>query len=134
MEPSGPPDAAAMRAYADELREMFQQLTDAGMELHARARAVQITEKSPDGLVAVTVGARGDLVRIDLDPRIYRRPDARHLADTITETARRAAAKALERVTEILEPVIPAEELQAHLDGDIETALTRLADRMEGRS
>lgn len=134
MEPNGPPDAAAMRAYADELREMFQQLTDAGMELHARARAVQITEKSPDGLVAVTVGARGDLVRIDLDPRIYRRPDARHLADTITETARRAAAKALERVTEILEPVIPAEELQAHLDGDIETALTRLADRMEGRS
>ncbi|WP_336204534.1 YbaB/EbfC family nucleoid-associated protein [Nonomuraea sp. LPB2021202275-12-8] len=133
MESLGHPDAAAMRAYADELRGMFQQIQDAGMELHAEARAVQITEKSSDGLVSVTVGARGELVRLDLDPRIYRRPDARHLADTITETTRRAAARAQERITEIFEPVIPPEELKAHLDGDLETALTQLADRMEGR-
>ncbi|MBE1586948.1 YbaB/EbfC family nucleoid-associated protein [Nonomuraea angiospora] len=121
-----------MRAYADELRDMFRQIQDAGMELHAQARAVQFTEKSRDGLVSVTVGPRGELVRLDLDPRIYRRPEARQLADTIVETAQRAAAGARERVTEILEPVIPRAELEAHLDGDVETALTQLAERMEG--
>ncbi|MEW1837921.1 YbaB/EbfC family nucleoid-associated protein [Nonomuraea angiospora] len=121
-----------MRAYADELRDMFRQIQDAGMELHAQARAVQVTEKSRDGLVSVTVGPRGELIRLDLDPRIYRRPEARQLADTIVETAQRAAAGARERITEILEPVIPRAELEAHLDGDVETALTQLAERMEG--
>jgi DNA-binding protein YbaB len=133
MESLGQPDAAAMRAYADELRDMFRQIQDAGLELHAEARAVQITETSRDGLVSVTVGARGELVRLDLDPRIYRRPDARRLADTITETAQRAVARAQERVMEIFEPVIPRADLKAHLDGDLETALTRLADRMGGK-
>ncbi|MFG1945202.1 YbaB/EbfC family nucleoid-associated protein [Nonomuraea sp. NPDC048826] len=134
MESLGPPDAAAMRAYADELRDMFRRIQDDGMELHARAREVQVTEKSRDGLVSVTVGARGELVRLDLDPRIYRRPDARHLADSITETTRRATARARERVTEIFEPVIPRAEFEAHLDGDVEAAMARLADRMEGRA
>jgi DNA-binding protein YbaB len=121
-----------MRAYADELREMFRQIQDAGVELHAKARAVQVTETSRDGLVSVTVGSRGELVRVDIDPRVYRRPDARHLADSITETARRATERAQERVTEIFEPVIPREEFKAHLDGDLDTVLARLADRMGG--
>ncbi|MEV0232512.1 YbaB/EbfC family nucleoid-associated protein [Nonomuraea sp. NPDC050786] len=133
MESLDRPDAAAMRAYADELRDMFRQIQDAGVELHAQARAVQVTEKSRDGLVSVTVGPRGELVRLDLDPRIYRRPDARQLADTIVETAERAAAKARERIEEILEPVIPRAELEAHLDGDLETAMAQLAERMGGR-
>nr|WP_311131917.1 YbaB/EbfC family nucleoid-associated protein [Nonomuraea gerenzanensis] len=121
-----------MRAYADELREMFTQLQDKGLELHTKAKAVQATETSRDGLVSVTVGARGELIRLDLDPRIYRRPDARALADTIAETARRAAETARERVIEIFEPVIPADHFRAHLDGDVETVLARLADGMGG--
>jgi DNA-binding protein YbaB len=134
MELHGPPDAAALRAYADELREMFRRIQESSMELHAQAREVQITEKSRDGLISVTVGARGEVVRLDIYPRVYRRPDARLLADTIVETIHRAAARARERVTEIFEPVIPREEFEAHLDGDIETAMARLADRMEGRA
>lgn len=126
------PDVAGMRAYADELRDMFRQIQDAGVELHAQAKAVQVTETSRDGLVSVTVGSRGELVRVDIDPRIYRRPDARHLADSITETARRATERAQERITEIFEPVIPRDEFKAHLDGDMETVLARLADRMGG--
>ncbi|MGI5273999.1 YbaB/EbfC family nucleoid-associated protein [Nonomuraea sp. CA-218870] len=123
-----------MRAYADELREMFRQIQDSGLELHARAKTVQITEKSRDGLVSVTVNVRGELVRLDLDPRVYRRPDARMLADTITQTTHRAVARARERVMEIFEPVIPRAEFQAHLDGDVEAAMARLADRMEGKA
>ncbi|TYB56155.1 YbaB/EbfC family nucleoid-associated protein [Nonomuraea sp. PA05] len=126
------PDVAAMRAYADELREMFTRLQDEGLELHAKARAVQATETSRDGLVSVTVGARGELIRLDLDPRIYRRPDARALADTIAETAHKAAEAAQRRVIEIFEPVIPPDHFKAHLDGDVETVLSRLAEDMGG--
>ncbi|MEV4475602.1 YbaB/EbfC family nucleoid-associated protein [Nonomuraea salmonea] len=126
------PDVAAMRAYADELRETFTRLQDEGLELHAKARAVQVTETSRDGLVSVTVGPRGDLIRLDLDPRIYRRPDARALADTIAETAHRAAAAAQERVMEIFEPVIPPDQFKAHLEGDVEAVMARLIDDMGG--
>ncbi|MEU8399779.1 YbaB/EbfC family nucleoid-associated protein [Nonomuraea sp. NPDC048892] len=125
------PDVAGVRAYADELREMFTRLQDQGLELHTRARAVQVTETSPDGLVSVTVGSRGELIRIDLDPRIYRRPDARGLADTIVTTAQRAAATARERIVEIFAPVIPPEQFQAHLDGDVEAVLSQLAGGAE---
>lgn len=125
------PDVAGVRAYADELREMFTRLQEEGLELHTRARAVQVTETSPDGLVSVTVGSRGELVRIDLDPRIYRRPDARGLADTIVATGQRAAATARERIVEIFAPVIPPEQFQAHLDGDVEAVLSQLAGGAE---
>ncbi|MEU7854989.1 YbaB/EbfC family nucleoid-associated protein [Nonomuraea sp. NPDC049141] len=113
---------------------MFKRIQNASAELHAEAKAVQVTETSRDGQVSVTVGARGELVRLDLDPRIYRRPDARYLADTIAETAQRAAARAQERVTEIFEPVIPAEEFKAHLEGDLEAVMARFAERMGGAS
>ncbi|MDF2711163.1 MAG: hypothetical protein K0R62_6815 [Nonomuraea muscovyensis] len=121
-----------MQAYAEELRSMFMRMQDEALDLHKKARAVQVTETSRDGLVSATVGPRGDLVRLDIDPRVYRRPDSRHLADTITETVGRAAAKARERVVEIFEPVIPPEQMAAHIDGDIETVMRQLAERMTG--
>jgi len=132
MGASEQPDVAAMRAYADELRETFTRLQERGLELHAKAKAVQVTETSGDGLVSVTVGPRGDLIRLDLDPRIYRRPDARALADTIADTARKAAEAAQKRVMEIFEPVIPPEQFQAHLDGDVEAVMAQLVDGIGG--
>ncbi|MEU8248780.1 YbaB/EbfC family nucleoid-associated protein [Nonomuraea sp. NPDC048916] len=122
-----------MEAYAEELRAMFMRMQEEALELHERARAVRVTETSPDALVSATVGARGDLIRLDIDPRIYRRPDSRQLADSITATIARATAKARERVVEIFAPLIPPEQMEAHIEGDIETAMRQLADRMTGK-
>lgn len=132
MESFGRGDAAGLQAYAEELRTTFMRLQDEGAELHAKARAVQATETSRDGLVSVTVGSRGELVRLDIDPRVYRRPDARALADSITETVQRAAAKAQERIIEVFEPLIPAAQMKTHLTGDLESLMAQLADQMEG--
>ncbi len=126
-------DLAGMRAYADELQNRFQELATEGPKLHEQARAVQVTEKSPDGLVAATVGSRGELIRLDLDPRIYRRPDSRELADTITDTIKAAGVKAQEEVLEVFEPLIPREELQLHMDGNLEGVLERMTDQMLGK-
>lgn len=136
MQPMGSSEhseLAGMRAYAEELQSRFQRLTTEGPALHERARAVQVTEKSPDGLISATVGARGELIRLDLDPRIYRHPDSRELADTITETIKAAGESAQEQVLELFEPLIPREEFQLHMDGDLEGVLERMSDQMLGK-
>ncbi|MGW5683886.1 YbaB/EbfC family nucleoid-associated protein [Nonomuraea sp. NPDC003754] len=133
MESFGERDPAGLQAYADELRATFMRLQEDGAELHAKAKAVQVSAKSRDGLVSVTVGSRGELIRLDIDPRIYRHPDARGLADTITETVHQAAAKAREQIIEVFSPLIPVDQMEAHLEGDLETVLAQLADQMGGR-
>ncbi|SDH00805.1 Conserved DNA-binding protein YbaB [Sinosporangium album] len=126
-------DAAGLQAYADELRSAFMKMQGEARTLHQQARAIQVTETSRDGLVSATVGVRGDLIRLDLDPRIFRRPDARGLADTITETLRRASAKAADAVVELFEPLAPAEQVRAQLDGDLDAMMGHLADQMAGK-
>lgn len=126
-------DVAGMRAYAEELQGRFQKLVAEGPKLQDRARAVQVTEKSPDGLISATVGARGELIRLDLDPRIYRHPDSRELADTITDTIKAAGEKAKEQVVEVFETLVPREEMQQHMDGDMDSVLERMTTKMLGK-
>ncbi|MFI9550160.1 YbaB/EbfC family nucleoid-associated protein [Nonomuraea endophytica] len=121
-----------LQAYADELRATFQRMQREATDLNARAQAIRITEKSADGLVSATVTVRGELIRLDLDPRVFRRPDARGLADTITDTVRRACAKAVDELVALFEPVVPPEQFRAHLDGDLETVLDQLSGPLPG--
>lgn len=125
-------DADALRTYVEELRANFLRLQNESRAFHDRARAVQVVEQSPGGLVTVTVGARGDLIRLELDPRALRRTDSQTLADLITETVHRAAAKAQDQVVEIFEPLIPAAQMRAQLEGDLDAGLWQLTERMKG--
>ena len=127
------PQNAALQAHADELRADFQRLMAEGPAVAARAREVVVTRKSRDGLVSVTVGPRGDLVHLDIDPRVFRRPDSRGLADAIVETVQAAAAEAQEQVVETLSTVIPRDAVEAQLSGDLEGYLGSLTDRMFGK-
>lgn len=133
MEATRRPDSAGLAALVEGLRATAERLAGEGPELQRRARAVQVTEKSRDGLVTVTVGARGELIRLDLDPRIYRRPDSRELADTITSAIHRAAAAAQERVLDVFEPLVPRETMALHLTGDTDEVVERTTARMLGR-
>ncbi|MFI7469626.1 YbaB/EbfC family nucleoid-associated protein [Nonomuraea sp. NPDC049646] len=125
-------DIVGLQAYADELRDTFMRMQRDVGELNARAQAVRVTERSADGLVSATVSVRGELIRLDLDPRLYRRPNARGLADTITDTIRRATAKALDELVDLFEPVVPPEQLRAHLEGDLEAVLDQLSGPLPG--
>jgi DNA-binding protein YbaB len=136
MQPSSRPDyrpnTAGMRAYADELEKRFRRLQEEGPKLHARARALQVTETSGDGLISATVGARGELIRLDIDPRIYRRPDARALANEITETIKKAGAKARDQVVELFATLVPREQVDAQLGGDSNALTELLRKQMRG--
>ncbi|MET9339122.1 MULTISPECIES: YbaB/EbfC family nucleoid-associated protein [unclassified Nonomuraea] len=125
-------DVVGLQAYADELRATFMRMQREATDLNARAQAIRVTEKSADGLVSATVSVRGELIRLDLDPRVFRRPDARGLADAITDTVRRAAAKAMDELLEVFQPVVPPEQLRAHLEGDLEAVLDQLSGPMPG--
>lgn len=127
------PRNAALQEQADQLRGDFQRMLTEGPEAAARARQITVTRKSRDGLVSVTVGPRGDLVQLDLDPRVYRRPDSRALAETIVETVQAAAVEAQEQVVEALSAALPREAVRAQLDGDIDGYLETMTDRMTGR-
>jgi DNA-binding protein YbaB len=136
MQPSNRPDyrpnIAGMRAYAEELEKRFWRLQEEGPKLQERARSLQVTEKSADGLISATVGARGELIRLDIDPRIYRRPDARALADDITETIKKAGAKARDEVVELFATLVPREQVDAQLGGDTNALTELLRKQMRG--
>lgn len=133
MEPTERPDVAGLAAVAESLRATAGRLATEGPALQQRARAVQVTETSRDGLVSVTVGSRGELLRLDIDPRVFRRPDSRALADSIADTIRSATAAAQERVLDVLEPLVPRTTMRRFLDGDPDAAVADVADQAYGR-
>lgn len=130
--PGNQPDIAGMQAYAKELEERFWRMQEEGPKIQQRARALQVTEKSSDGFVTATVGPRGDLINLEIDPRIYRRPDARKLADTITETIKKAGTKAQEEVIELFAPIVSRETMRAHIDGDMDKITEQMQRQMRG--
>jgi DNA-binding protein YbaB len=106
-----------MQTYAEQLMAEFQRTREQAAELRERLRTVTATVTSPDSLVTATVGPRGQLLRLDIDPRVYRRPNSRVLADAITTTVQRATVAAAAKVTELCQPgpPLPAEHLDAAL-------------------
>lgn len=113
-------DVARVQAQVERLQSHLEQLQDGHAELQRRLREVRVTVTSADELVTVTVDARGQLERLELDPRIYQRPDSRLLAATVTATIRQAAAEATARVIELTRPLIPEQVVRAHLDQDLD--------------
>jgi DNA-binding protein YbaB len=56
------------------------------------------TAESPDGLVEATVGLYGELVELEIDPRIYRTQDAAALAEQIRTAVNTAHESAQDQV------------------------------------
>jgi DNA-binding protein YbaB len=116
-------DVQAARRRAEGLLAAFEKVRDGHDELQRTLLSVTATATSPDGTVTVTVGPRGHVVRVDLDPRIYRRPDAARLAESVTETIQRATAAATAQVLALARPYLPDPALQADLRFDFARVL-----------
>lgn len=111
-------DLTPLRAQAEELMAQFERMRSGYGELQQKLRAVKGTATSSDGYVTATVGPRGQLLKLELDPRIYRRPNSRELASTITKTVQEATAKAQNAVEELCKPFVPDSQFQAHMNFD----------------
>ena len=125
-------DLEGLRQQMEELSQEFDRMRSGATDLQQRVSEIEVTERSADGHVTATVGPRGQLVRLVLDPRLYRNPDSVRLADTITETVQVAAEKAIAQVTELCEALVPAEDVAAHMNVDLDGILSRLDHRLPG--
>ncbi len=116
---------ANLRAKLEAMMEDYYKLRDGLKEFQQAAQRLQVTASSPDGYIKATVGPRGQLIRLELDPRIYRQPNSRALAQSIVETVQRAATEAADKLADMVKPFMPAEELQAHMKLDFDGMLKR---------
>lgn len=98
----------ALRARFDEVFSQYQRLRSGMDELQQRLAELRITAESDDGLVRATVGPRGQLISLELDPRIYRRADPDELAEKITDTVRRATDQSVDQVQQVMSGYLPA--------------------------
>lgn len=120
-----PDSLPGIRAYAEQVRKTLDNLRGGFNEMRAEMNAVKTTVKSPDGYVTATVGPRGQLVKLELDPRIYRKPDAGKLATDITETLHKAAKQAQEKLHEITERYAPGMDIASSTQGDFKSRANR---------
>ncbi|MGN9915482.1 YbaB/EbfC family nucleoid-associated protein [Micromonospora palomenae] len=98
----------ALRARFDEVYGQYRQLRSGLDELQTRLAELQITERSDDGQVTATVGARGELIAVELSPAVYQTRDARALSRKITTTVHRATAAAVAATQELVAGYLPA--------------------------
>jgi DNA-binding protein YbaB len=82
-----------------------------------KLRAVTGTAWSPDRLIRIVVGPRGQLVELDIDPRVYRNPNSKALAAAILATARLAVEDAAGQVRKIIETAVPSDLRAGRLGG-----------------
>jgi DNA-binding protein YbaB len=102
-------------------------ISSAGKELADLAE----TAESADGLIQATVGGRGELRSLWLDPRIYRFRDAEALADDIRRTVGTAAKAARQRAYDLLKPNLPPDATVESADLYLDPVLVEL-DRITG--
>jgi DNA-binding protein YbaB len=94
-----------------------------------RVAAIAETAVSADGYVEVTVDARGAVVGLVLDPRLYREPDAESLAATVVATADAAAEAVRERVFAVMRPLLPPRATADDADLAFDPVLHHLESR-----
>lgn len=91
---------------------------------------VRGTGYSDDGLVTAVVDGRGELLELELDPRIYRDRNASELAARIVATVREAAREAGQEAAKFAEKLAPGKRRE---EGDVvfDPALRLLGDAAE---
>jgi DNA-binding protein YbaB len=95
------------RRLESMLEDAHKVLSNAA-EMKRKLEELTVSTRSEDGFVVTTVDARGRLVQLDLDPRIYRSPNAGALSTQIIEAYQRAVDKVEQDTRTILERYLPA--------------------------
>jgi DNA-binding protein YbaB len=120
------PDWAGLSGMVDDLRSAMHNMDD------TRRKMLQVTGTawSPDRTVKVVVGPRGHLVGLEIDPRVYRKPNSVALAESIVATAREAIEQVLAKTQDIVDASVPGDLRIAKVGSlDVrELALTHDAD------
>lgn len=108
-------DLEAHRALLAQYTEQLETIKTNARQLRDELRDVRGHATSPDRFVRASVDQRGLLQELTIDPRVYRTPDARRLADTVTATVQAAARDALAQIDEITARLTPSLNVSGHI-------------------
>ncbi|WP_433216419.1 YbaB/EbfC family nucleoid-associated protein [Microtetraspora malaysiensis] len=92
-----------IRELATEINQQMARVREAYGELSV----MEHTARSADGMVSVTVGRHGQMLGLELNPRVYRTLSSSQLADTIMQEVNKATAAVSEQSKELLQPLMP---------------------------
>jgi len=99
------PDLSAIFSMVSDLRRTVSSASE------TQKKMAQVTGVawSDDRLIKATVGPRGQLVELEIDPRVYRQPNSKALAATIVATVRQASEEAMAKTKEIVREALPSD-------------------------
>jgi DNA-binding protein YbaB len=97
------PDWSVVRSMITDLQRARDNLG----ETQRRILQIRGTAKSKDRLIKVTVGPRGQLIDLELDPRVFRNPDSKALAAAIMATVREAVEDSQRQGRELRDELLP---------------------------
>jgi DNA-binding protein YbaB len=102
---AGRPNWSVLDDMVGDLRKALREAEDT----QRRVLSVTATAWSDDRMIRAVVGPRGHLVELEIDPRVYRKPNSAALAATILATVRDATDQVLEQTQQILDENIPSD-------------------------
>lgn len=112
--PDGIAGEATIRSIMEDLGRAVENLP----QTQARLMSLTAVAWSPDRMVKVEVGPRGQLVDVEIDPRALRRTDAGALRAAILAASAEAVRKVNEQALEVMLGSMPPDlaELRARFD------------------
>lgn len=114
------------------IRETTRPSPDRVRQVHRELAAVEAVEESGDGLVEATVGVRGELRALRIDPRAYRHQEADALAESIMDAVRAAVGTAGRRGFAVAAELLPPGAMPEKADLAFDPVLYEI-DRLTGR-
>ncbi|WP_033339670.1 YbaB/EbfC family nucleoid-associated protein [Catenuloplanes japonicus] len=99
---------AALKARFADVYGQYERLRDGMGEMQTRLAELTISATDEEELIRATVGPRGQLTSLEIEPRAYRVYEAHELAEQITKVVAEAAASATDAVQEVMGDYLPA--------------------------
>lgn len=112
---------AALRARFEQLAGEYERMDAKLSEARRQMQELRGTASSADNGIKVTVGPRGGLVDLVVDPRTYRKLSPSELTAQVLELSAQAAEDAMARAEAIMRPLLPADvPVRGVLDGSFD--------------
>jgi DNA-binding protein YbaB len=102
-------DGQSMPAAVSSIMEDLTRSLSKAKEAQQRMLEVTGEAGSADGLIKAVVGPRGQLVEVQIDPRVYRKPNSIALAASIVATVQAAVEESAAQTQEIVDEILPSD-------------------------
>ncbi len=110
------PSWAALHEMVGDLERTVTKLDS----MQQRMTRITGEGRSEDRMIRAVVGPRGHLIDLEIDPRIYRKPDSRALAAAILAAVRLAVADAGRQAQQLIEENLPSDMRSVRPAGGID--------------